>query len=105
MICKQCEQDTICAGGTRLEVQANLGAMYLALEAASGLDQSWDDFSFNRWKNKLRSAIIRMSAWVGSHGPVGPGRIPRVHQEYLEPTDEAGPRIDLENIYGVNLRT
>ena len=65
-----------------------------------------DPFStllFSRWRSNLRDAIIRMSFWVGTHGPTQDAYY-TVHQEYLEPNDTEKPRIDLENLRGVNLR-
>ena len=44
-----------------------------------------------------------MSFWVGAHGPTQDAYY-TVHQEYLEPNDTEKPRIDLENLRGVNLR-
>ena len=95
-------------GVTRKQVQMDLNAMWGALQLLSALDwdnnSRWDKFKrFGQWEQQLWSATIRMSAWVGTHGPTAEGYY-TVHQEYGDPTDETSPRIDLENIRGVNLR-
>ncbi len=57
----------------------------------------------SQWDEELWISVIRMSIWVGTHGPTSGGYY-TVHQEYGDPTDTTSPRIDLENIRGVNLR-
>jgi len=94
-------------GVTRKDVQLSLTAMWTALQLLSNLDwendNNWDKFdTFGRWEKQLGSAVIRMSIWVGTHGPTD-GSYRTVHQEYADPTDETTPRIDLENVRGVNL--
>ncbi len=88
-------------GVTRGEVQLSLGVMFTALQLKENLDPDWDAFSFNRRQGQLTSAIIRMSARLNKFGPVS--QIGTVMQEYLDPTDTTGPRIDLENLRGKNL--
>jgi len=95
------------SGVTRKEVQVGLYGMWTALQVLSNLGwdnkQNWDKFKkFGRWETQLWSAVIRMSEWVGAHGPTDNAYY-TVHQEYADPTDFTSPRIDLENLRGVNL--
>jgi RHS repeat-associated protein len=90
-------------GVTRKQVQLTLGVMWSALKLKEELDDDWDSFPLSGWETQLWSAIIRMSERLNSAGPVS-GYRPRFMQEYLEPTNPNGPRIDLENIRGTNLR-
>lgn len=90
-------------GVTRKQVQLTLGAMFSALKLKEELDEDWDSFPMKGWETQLWSAIIRMSIRLNKFGPVSEGRR-TVMQEYLDPTSEKGPRIDLENLRGTNLR-
>lgn len=95
------------SGVTRKEVQLALHGMWSALQILSNTSwdnkQNWDKFKhFSRWEAQLWSAVIRMSSWVGTHGPTANAYY-TVHQEYGDPTDFTSPRIDLENLRGVNL--
>jgi len=95
------------AGVTRNQVQQNLGAMFSAMELKDALDPDWDKFNFSRWESDLWQAIRTMSARLNTFGPVDasvPGQNKTVMTQYLNPTDEDDPRIDLENWKGVNLR-
>ncbi len=75
--------------------------MFTAVLAERALQNDWDKFS-KSWETELFGAIIRMSEKLSSFGPVsGTGT---VLQEYLDPTDQSNPRIDLENLRGTNLR-
>ena len=89
-------------GVTRRHVQLTLAAMFSALQLKEALDEDWDTFSMNKWETQLWSAVIRMSARLNTFGPVS--QVNTVMQEYLDPTDRTGPRIDLENLRGTNLR-
>ena len=75
--------------------------MYSAVELKDALQDDWDRFSFDRWEPELFNAIVRMSSRLNSFGPVS--QTGTVLQEYLDPTDWSKPRIDLENLRGVNL--
>jgi hypothetical protein len=77
--------------------------MWKALKLKEELDEDWDPFPLSGWESQLESAIIRMSERLNAAGPVS-GYRPRFMQEYLDPTNPNGPRIDLENIRGTNLR-
>ena len=90
-------------GVTRKAVQLTLAAMFTAMELKENLSDDWHSFPFSRWETQLYSAIIRMSGRLNKFGPVSEqGKT--VMQEYLDPTNLNGPRIDLENLKGVNLR-
>ncbi len=95
------------AGVTRNQVQRNLGAMFEAVQLQDALRDDWDKFPFSRWESQLMSAIITMSARLNTFGPVDasqPGQAGNVMRQLLNPTDPSDPRIDLENLRGVNLR-
>ena len=77
--------------------------MFKALTMKDALEPEWDSFQLQRWEPRLWQAIRRLSSRLNTAGPVS-GYRPRFMQEYLDPTDETGPRIDLENIRGENLR-
>ena len=89
------------------EIQANLEVMFLACRAGDCAGQGRKSFAFTRLTGAFRSAIIRMSQWVNTAGPFT-GGIFTVHQEYVvdssikDPSD--WPRIDLEQVFGTNLR-
>lgn len=76
--------------------------MFTALQLREEIENDWNPFPFSRWESQLWSAVIRMSARLNKFGPVS-GKA-TVMQEYLEPTNTRGPRIDLENLRGTNLR-
>ena len=89
-------------GVTRKQAQLTLTAMFTAMDLKENLEEDWDSFPFSRWEPLLWSGIIRMSGRLNTFGPVsGAGT---VLQEYLDPTNPRGPRIDLENLRGINLR-
>ncbi len=81
--------------------------MFLACRAGDCAGQGRKSFAFTRLTGAFRSAIIRMSQWVNTAGPFT-GGIFTVHQEYVvdssikDPSD--WPRIDLEQVFGTNLR-
>jgi RHS repeat-associated protein len=88
-------------GVTRKQVQLTLQAMFSAVQLQDALQADWDKFPFSRWEPELYSAIIRMSGRLNTFGPVS--QVGTVMQEYLDPTDQSEPRIDLENLRGTNL--
>ena len=92
-------------GGFIASVAQLPGARFVRWVDARGLslgERERVDVPFSRWEPQLWSGIIRMSGRLNTFGPVsGAGT---VLQEYLDPTNPRGPRIDLENLRGINLR-
>ena len=90
-------------GVRKTQVWNALLDMWKEMSTGTRIDLTWDVFPFNSWARELRSATIEMSKWVGTHGPTPPYPDPLLHQEYLDPTDDDEPRIDLENLRGENI--
>lgn len=65
-------------------------------------ESHWNRIDLSLSSGEFTSALVRMSVWVGSHGPTD-GSKRTIHQEYFNPLDTTSPRIDLENVRGVNL--
>lgn len=78
-----------------------LAAIPLISETARH-ENHWRRIDFSLSSGEFGNAVVRMSIWVGSHGPTD-GSPRTIHQEYFNPLDTTTPRIDLENMRGVNL--
>ncbi len=89
-------------------VHAGLGVMWAFFDTPGETDvevqKTRKKFMFRRWRKKLKRAIIRMSMKVKSYGPTSPGKKKSLLKVYLDEDDHNGPRIDLDNTYGVNLK-
>jgi RHS repeat-associated protein len=88
---------------TKRQVQEQLGVMFTAIQTGNYvLKHNWDAYKLGGDESLLWSAIIRMSEFVQTHGPTQPE--PYIfHQEYYDPNNFDSPRIDLNNVVGINL--